>query len=108
MYAVIETGGKQYRVSQGDTIRVEKVSAAEGEEVEFSKVLLVATDSGVSLGEPTVAGALVKGRVLEQGRARKITVFKYKNKSRQSRRTIGHRQPFSSVRIDSIIYQDGR
>ncbi|HOI81072.1 MAG: 50S ribosomal protein L21 [Thermovirgaceae bacterium] len=103
MYAVIETGGKQYRVSPGDTIRIEKVSAAEGEEVEFSKVLLVATDSGVSLGEPTISGALVKGHVLEHGRSKKITVFKYKNKSRQSRRTIGHRQAFSSVRIDSII-----
>jgi len=62
----------------------------------------VATDKGVSVGEPVIPGAVVKGRVLEQGKAKKITVFKYKNKSRQSRKTMGHRQLFSSVRIESI------
>jgi len=104
MYAVIETGGKQYRVSPGDTIRIEKIDASEGDEVEFPRVLLVATDAGVSLGEPVVPGAVVKARVLEQGKAKRITVFKYKNKSRPSRKTMGHRQRFSSVRIESIIF----
>jgi len=104
MYAVIETGGKQYRVSPGDTIRVEKINAPEGAEVDFSRVLLVAADTEVAVGEPIVPGAVVKGRVMEQGKARKITVFKYKNKSRQSRKTMGHRQPFSSVRIESISF----
>ena len=104
MYAVIETGGKQYRVSPGDTIRVEKINVPEGAEVDFSRVLLVATDTEVAVGEPIVPGAVVKGRVMEQGKARKITVFKYKNKSRQSRKTMGHRQPFSSVRIESISF----
>ncbi|HON33387.1 MAG: 50S ribosomal protein L21 [Thermovirgaceae bacterium] len=104
MYAVIETGGKQYRVSPGDTIRVERINAPEGAEVDFPRVLLVATDTEVSVGEPVVPGAVVKGRVLEQGKAKKITVFKYKNKSRSSRRTMGHRQPFSSVRIESIAF----
>jgi len=102
MYAVIETGGKQYRVSPGDTIKVERINASEGAEVDFPRVLLVATDKGVSVGEPVIPGAVVKGRVLEQGKAKKITVFKYKNKSRQSRKTMGHRQLFSSVRIESI------
>lgn len=104
MYAVIETGGKQYRVSPGDTIRVEKIEAETGGPVEFSKVLMVASDSKVSFGTPVVDGAIVRGKVLEQGRAKKIIVFKYKNKSKQSRRTQGHRQAFTSVKIDSIDY----
>lgn len=104
MYAVIETGGKQYRVSPGDTIRVEKIEVEAGSDVEFSNVLMVTTDSKVSVGTPLLEGALVRGKVLEQGRAKKIIVFKYKNKSKQSRRTQGHRQAFTSVKIDSIDF----
>lgn len=102
MYAVIETGGKQYRVSPGDTIRVEKLDLETGDAVEFDKVLMVASDSDVSVGTPFISGAAVKGLILEQGRGKKIIVFKYKNKSKQSRRTQGHRQSFTSVKIDSI------
>ncbi len=104
MYAVIETGGKQYRVSPGDTIRVEKIEVEAGSDVEFSKVLMVTSDGNVSVGTPLLDGALVRGKVLEQGRAKKIIVFKYKNKRKQSRRTQGHRQAFTSVKIDSIDY----
>jgi len=71
MYAVIETGGKQYRVSPGDTIRVEKIEVEAGSDVEFSKVLMVTSDSNVSVGTPLLDGALVRGKVLEQGRAKK-------------------------------------
>ncbi|MDO9507726.1 MAG: 50S ribosomal protein L21 [Thermovirgaceae bacterium] len=102
MYAVIETGGKQYRVSPGDTIRVEKIEVDTGGAVEFDKVLMVTSDSIVSVGTPLIDGAVVRGKVLEQGRGKKIIVFKYKNKSKQSRRTQGHRQSFTSVKIDSI------
>jgi large subunit ribosomal protein L21 len=102
MYAVIETGGKQYRVTPGDTIRVEKLDRDTGEAVEFDKVLMVASDTKVSVGTPFISGAVVRGLVMEQGRGKKIIVFKYKNKSRQSRRTQGHRQSFTSVKIDSI------
>ncbi len=104
MYAVIETGGKQYRVAPGDTIRIERIDTPEGGEVEFARVLMLASDGGITVGEPSVAGATVKGKVLEHGRDRKIVVFKYKNKSRQSRRTQGHRQPFTSVRIENIFF----
>ena len=104
MYAVIETGGKQYRVSPGDTIRVEKIEVESGNEVEFSKVLMVTSDNKMSVGAPLLDGAVVRGKVLEQGRAKKIIVFKYKNKSKQSRRTQGHRQAFTSVKIDSIDF----
>lgn len=104
MYAVIETGGKQYRVAPGDTIRIEKIDSPEGGEVEFLNVLMLVTDDGIAVGAPSVEGATVKGKVVEQGRDKKIVVFKYKNKSRQSRRTQGHRQPFTSVRIETILY----
>lgn len=104
MYAVIETGGKQYRVSPGDTIRVEKIEVEAGGSVEFNKVLMITTDGKVSVGTPVLDGALVRGKATEQGRAKKIIVFKYKNKSKQSRKTQGHRQAFTSVKIDSIDF----
>jgi len=102
MYAVIETGGKQYRVSPGDLIRIEKIDVDEGGAIEFNKVLMVTSDHKVSIGSPTVEGAVVKARVETHGRDKKIIVFKYKNKSKQSRKTQGHRQSFTSVVIDSI------
>ncbi len=104
MYAVIETGGKQYRVSPGDRIRIEKIDVDEGGAIEFNKVLMVTSDDKVSIGSPTVEGAVVKARVETHGRDKKIIVFKYKNKSKQSRKTQGHRQSFTSVLIDSIEY----
>ncbi len=101
MYAIIQTGGKQYRVAQGDIITVEKLDAATEDKVSFDQVLTVVADGDVKVGAPTVAGAKVTGTVLAQGKAKKILVFKYKAKSNYRRRQ-GHRQPFTKVRIDSI------
>ncbi|BCV24563.1 MAG TPA: 50S ribosomal protein L21 [Firmicutes bacterium] len=104
MYAVIETGGKQYRVQEGDVIFVEKLPQGPDETVEFERVLLVGKEDGVLVGNPVVAGAKVTGKVLEQGRAPKILVFKYKAKSNYRRR-YGHRQPFTKVQIGAIQAQ---
>ncbi|MCR4426920.1 MAG: 50S ribosomal protein L21 [Firmicutes bacterium] len=101
MYAVIETGGKQYKVSPGQVVRVEKLDAVSGGNVEFDRVLLVSGDSGVKVGKPTVEGARVTGVVVDHGKERKIIVFKYKPKKNERRRT-GHRQPFTHVRIEAI------
>ena len=100
MYAIIKTGGKQYRVSEGETLQVEKLNAEVGAEVAFDEVLLVSGDS-VKIGQPTVAGAKVTGKVLEQGKGAKIRIFKYKAKSNYRRRQ-GHRQPFTKVQIEKI------
>lgn len=101
MYAVIETGGKQYRVARGDTIFVEKLPVEPGQEVVFDRVLLVSLPEGCKIGQPTVDGASVVGKVVKHGRARKITVFKYKAK-KNYRRTRGHRQPYTQVVIEEI------
>ncbi len=102
MYAVIETGGKQYRVSEGDTLRVERLSAEPGGSVEFDRVLVVATDDGrVRVGAPQVPGARVVATVLGHGRTRKLLVFKYKAK-KNYRRRYGHRQPYTEVRVRKI------
>ena len=101
MYAVIETGGKQYRVAEGDVIRVEKLPVEVGSDVAFDKVLLVGEGSDVKVGTPVVQGAMVTGRVVEQDRARKIIVFKMKRR-KNYRRTQGHRQDFTGVRIEKI------
>ena len=102
MYAVIETGGKQYKVQEGDTIFVEKIKAEEGDKIDFSKVLLVAGDEDLTVGKPYVEGATVEGTVLEQGKAKKIIVFKYKPKKNYKRKQ-GHRQPYTKVKIEKII-----
>ena len=102
MYAIVETGGKQYRVSPGQVVRVEKLSTALGEAVEFDRVLMVVGDDGVRVGQPIVNGAKVTGAVVAHDKAKKIYVFKYKAKKRIRKKT-GHRQPFTSVRIDSIV-----
>ena len=96
MYAIIKTGGKQYRVAEGDVITVEKLAAEANDSVTFDEVL---TD--VKVGTPKVEGAKVTGTVLEQGKAKKILVFKYKAKSNYRRRQ-GHRQRFTKVRIEKI------
>lgn len=101
MYAIIATGGKQYRVSQGDVIYVEKLDAAQDSTVTFD-VLLVEQDGNVKIGTPTVDGAKVEGKVVAHGRGEKIVVFKYKSK-KNYRRKQGHRQPFTKVEITSIV-----
>lgn len=99
MFAVIETGGKQYLVSPKDKIRVEKI-AVDGDEVIFDKVLLV-SDNDTKIGSPYVAGAKVTARMIKQGRDRKLRIFKYKAKVRYRRR-LGHRQHFTELEIQSI------
>ncbi len=102
MYAVIETGGKQYRVQEGDVVFVEKLNVAEGESVNFDKILILSNDAGLNAGKPYVDGAKVEGTVLEQGKAKKIIVFKYKAKKNE-RNKKGHRQPFTKVKIEKIL-----
>ena len=101
MYAVIETGGKQYKVSEGDVIFVEKLGVEEGEAVTFDKVLIVGNEGNVTVGTPVVAGATVEAKVVKNGRAKKIYVFKMKRK-KNYRRKKGHRQPFTKVEISKI------
>ncbi len=101
MYAIIETGGKQVKAAPGEHLRVEKLEASPGESVTFERVMLVQRDGELSLGKPFVEGARVKATVVEQGRAPKVLVFK-KKRRKQYRRTRGHRQSFTAVRIDDI------
>ncbi len=101
MYAIFQTGGKQYRVSEGDTIFVEKLANEEGETVVFDQVLTVVKDSDVKVGTPVVAGAKITAKVEAQGKEKKILVFKYKAKSNYRRRQ-GHRQPFTKITIEKI------
>jgi len=101
MFAVIRTGGKQYLVSAGDKIKVEKLDAEEGQAIVFNEVLLVAGDKKTEIGTPLVKGAKVKGKILQQGRAKKVIIYKYKAKKRQHKKR-GHRQPFSEVEITKI------
>ena len=101
MYAVIETGGKQYQVKEGDVLFIEKLGADEGD-VTFDKVIMVGKDDGnVSVGAPYVSGASVKATLVKNGKAKKITVFTYKPKKHVKRKT-GHRQPYSQVKIEAI------
>lgn len=100
MYAVIETGGKQYRVKEGDVIVVEKLKAEVGSQVEFDKVLMLGEKDGVLLGQPYL-DAVVKAKVLDAGKAEKIVVFKYKSK-KNYRKKQGHRQPYSELEIISL------
>lgn len=101
MYAIVETGGKQYRVAEGESITVERLSAGEGEEVTLDRVLLVAREGGVKVGTPFVAGAKVTATVTEVGKHPKIFVFKYKPK-KNYRRRYGHRQPYTRLKITKI------
>ncbi len=98
MFAVIKTGGKQYRVAANDLIKVEKVAGEAGDIVEFAEVLMV----GSTIGAPVVAGALVTAEVVEQGRARKVIAFK-KRRRQNSKRTRGHRQELTTIRISEIL-----
>ncbi len=101
MYAIIRTGGKQYRVAAGQTIYVERLAAQAGDKVTFGEVLFLSGDDGAKVGAPLVSGASVAGTVLEHGRDQKVRVFKYK-KRKHYRRTRGHRQHYTAVRIESI------
>jgi large subunit ribosomal protein L21 len=101
MYAVIKTGGKQYRVAAGDKLRVEKLPGNVGDAVAFPEVLLVSGDT-LSLGRPLVGGAKVEAKIIGQGLGEKITIFKFRRR-KNYRRKSGHRQPFTAVEITSIV-----
>lgn len=101
MYAVIETGGKQYKVQEGDVVFIEKLVADEGAVVNFDKVLAVAGEGSVTFGNPVVASASVSAKVLGHGKEKKIIVFKYKAKKNYRNKT-GHRQPYTKVQIEKI------
>lgn len=101
MYAVVETGGKQYKVTVGETIDVERLKADIGETVELDRVLMVADGEQVQVGSPVVDGASVSATVVDHDRARKVIIFKYRAKQRYRRKT-GHRQDYTRLRIDEI------
>ncbi len=101
MYAVVKTGGKQYRVQEGDVLRVEKLPGDVGAEIAFEDVLLFSDGENLQVGTPTLDNVAVTGHIVEQGKAQKIIVFKYKRRKRY-RRKQGHRQQFTAVKIDSI------
>ncbi len=101
MYAVIETGGKQYQVREGEVVFIEKLDVNADDAVTFDKVIAVNSDNGIKVGAPYVDGAKVEAKVIKNGKAKKITVFTYKPKKGSSRK-MGHRQPYTQVRIESI------
>lgn len=101
-YAVIQTGGKQYRVATGDTIRVETIPGDIGDTVELTDVRMVSSEDGVTLGTPTVEGARVVTEISESGKGKKIVVFKYKSKVRY-RRKKGHRQQYTDLTVTDIL-----
>jgi large subunit ribosomal protein L21 len=101
MYAVIQTGGKQYRVAEGETLRVEKLSAATGDKLSFSPLLFADDGGNVQVGKPNISGIQVEAEVLGQGLGDKILIYKYKRRKSYRRKT-GHRQPFTALKIVSI------
>ncbi len=101
MYAVVHTGGKQYKMAEGDVFRVEKLPGEVGDTVDFDQVLLLSDGENLTIGQPRVENALVRGHIVEQDRAKKIIVFKYKRRKR-FRRKQGHRQYYTAVKIDKI------
>ena len=102
MYAVVRTGGKQYRVEEGRTVKVERLAGEVGDAVEIGDVLLMDDGSGVTVGAPTIDGARVLGTIAEQGRSKKVIVFRYKAKTRYRKKT-GHRQHFTKVVVQDIL-----
>ena len=102
MYAIVETGGKQYRAAQGDVLEVEKLEGAVGTTVTLDKVLLISGEAGTKIGTPTVAKATVTGEIVAQDRHSKIIVFK-KRRRKNYRRTNGHRQSFTKLKITGIV-----
>ncbi|MBO7404930.1 MAG: 50S ribosomal protein L21 [Clostridia bacterium] len=103
MFAIIETGGKQYKVSEGDVIFVEKLDAAEGDKITFDRVLAISADDGFKTGRPTLDGAAVTANVVKNGKNKKIYVMTYKSKKNEKRK-IGHRQPYTKVQIEKIAF----
>ncbi|MGI5920429.1 MAG: 50S ribosomal protein L21 [Syntrophomonadaceae bacterium] len=102
MYAVIQTGGKQYKVSEGDVLKVEKLKAEPGEKLVLDQVLMINSDDGsVKVGTPLVAGAKITAEVIEQGKHKKIIVFKYKRR-KNYRKKQGHRQAYTKIKIEKI------
>ena len=101
MYAVVTTGGKQYKVEEGETLRVEKIAGDVGSSVTFDRVLMISDGETVSIGQPVLDDASVEGHIVEQGKSKKIIIFKYKRRKRY-RRKHGHRQQYTAVKIDSI------
>lgn len=101
MYAVIETGGKQYQVNEGDVVFIEKLDVDADADVTFDKVVLLNDGSAVKVGKPYVDGAAVNAKVIKNGKARKVVVFTYKSKKGEKTKQ-GHRQPYTQVRIESI------
>ena len=106
-FAIIETGGKQYKVSASNILKVEKLDIKKGNKVEFKKVLLVKDDKTVEIGDPTVSGAIVEGMLLDNIKDRKVIVFK-KRRRQNSRKRYGHRQPLSKVQITKIMSKNGK
>ena len=102
MYAIVESGGRQYRAEEGQSFSVEKLPYEVGEQIELPNVLLLADDAEVQIGQPTVPGASVKATIVDQYRGKKIFVWKYKPKKRYRRR-MGHRQSYTRLRVDEIV-----
>ena len=102
MYAIIRTGGKQYRVAKDDVIEVEKLPVQADEDIAFEEVLAVNDDEGFKIGTPVVEGASVKAEVVENGKSDKVIIYKYKSK-KDYRRKQGHRQPYTKVKITDIV-----
>jgi large subunit ribosomal protein L21 len=101
MYAVVTSGGKQYKVKQGDVLKVEKIPGEVGAPFSFDKVLMFSDGENVRIGQPVLDNIAVRGHIVEQGKAKKIIVFKYKRRKRY-RRKQGHRQQFTAIKIDNI------
>ena len=106
-FAIIETGGKQYKVSASNILKVEKLDVKKGNKVEFKKVLLVTDDKTVEIGDPTVSGAVVEGMLLDNIKDKKVIVFK-KRRRQNSRKRYGHRQPLSKIQITKIMSKNGK
>jgi large subunit ribosomal protein L21 len=102
MYAVIETGGKQHRVAVGDVVRIERLDGEVGSEIVFDRVLMVGEGESSTIGAPTVADAVVRGSIVEQGRGDKVLIYTYKPRQNSNRRRQGHRQSYTAVKIEAI------
>ena len=102
MYAVIQSGGKQYRVEPGETLVVEKLTGVEGDTVEFNEVLLLSDNGTVALGRPLIEGAKVTGEIVEHGRGEKLIVYKFKRR-KDYRRKNGHRQDYTAIKINQVV-----
>ena len=101
MYAIIETGGKQYKVEAGDTVFIEKLNVEPEQEITFDKVVAVCTDAGLSVGAPYIVDATVSAKVVKNGKAKKVIVMTYKSKKNEKRK-MGHRQPYTKVEITAV------